>query len=127
MDGRANVSARTKAAWLLKDLCDPGVAPNLERVACFETCPAQLREQILDTLERTSFGVPEVRLDLDRLSGVSHGPAGRRAFFGILLNIGTSNGRSWTRYPNRRSVISGTRDVADYQRMLGNARRPLMT
>jgi hypothetical protein len=89
-DERADTRSRMKAAWLLKDLSEPTVASKLDLAARSADCPEQLRELILDTLERMSFGTPDLKVDLDRLSAVVRGPGERRHFVGLLTNIGNA-------------------------------------
>jgi hypothetical protein len=109
-DGRAVESSRINAAWLLKDLCDSSVAPNLDIAARAPDCPARLREQILDTLERISFATPGLTLDLNHLSEVVHGPGEKRHFFSLLVNIGSDQaqkllGDSLARDEDRPDVL----------------------
>jgi hypothetical protein len=50
-----DVAVRTKAAWLLKDLCNPvAVRPLVQALVSSPSHP-ELHEQILDTLERFAF------------------------------------------------------------------------
>jgi hypothetical protein len=108
-DVSAEEEARTKAAWLLKDTCNPVAIPFLESALMSPGSPSSLRVQILDTLERFAFANPLHLTDLTALDASLARGDEQKMFVSLLVTLATPEAKSILRQkvsePDLRSTI----------------------
>jgi hypothetical protein len=109
VDVSAEEETRTKAAWLLKDTCNPVAIPFLECALMTPGSPSPLRVQILDALERFAFADPLPLTDLAALDASSARGDEQKMFVGLLITLATPEAKSILRQkisePELRSTI----------------------
>jgi hypothetical protein len=105
----ASPSDRLKAAWLLKDLSNAAAAPFLVAGLSSPSATRELREQILDTLERMAFAACLPPMDYRQVVRVLAGRSEIAKFIALLATVGTTETtdllREYSRDPEIRLEV----------------------